>query len=122
MLQGDAFTDKVWPASDWIEDVFPKQIKMAIEINEVRHIARLARLAISGDEAAGYAEDLSKILQLVDHMNACPTLGVEPLANPLDATQPLRADVVTETDQRARFQDGAPAAENGLYLVPKVIG
>ncbi len=58
---------------------------------------------------------------MVSQMQAVDTSAIEPMANPLDATQRLRADVVTETDRRAEFQAIAPAVEEGLYLVPKVI-
>jgi aspartyl-tRNA(Asn)/glutamyl-tRNA(Gln) amidotransferase subunit C len=58
---------------------------------------------------------------MVDTLQAVDTSGIEPMANPLDATQRLRADVVSEENQRERFQAIAPASENGLYLVPKVI-
>ena len=94
---------------------------MSIEIEEVRQIARLARLALTHDEATRYATDLNNILGMLERMNARDTTGVEPMSNPLDATQRLRPDVVTETVDRERFQDQAPHAEDGLYLVPKVI-
>ena len=61
------------------------------------------------------------ILELVDQMQAVDTSDIEPMANPLDATQLLRADEVTEGNRRDAFQAIAPAVENGLYLVPKVI-
>ena len=64
---------------------------------------------------------LNSILGLIDAMQAVDTEGVEPLAHPLEATQRLRADVVSETNQREAYQAIAPAVENGLYLVPKVI-
>ncbi len=54
-------------------------------------------------------------------MQAVDTSGVEPLAHPLEATQRLRPDAVTETDHRDAYQTIAPAVEEGLYLVPKVI-
>ena len=94
---------------------------MTIKIEEVRQIARLARLALNEGEAERYADDLNNILGLVERMNARDTSGVEPMSNPLDATQRLRPDAVTETVDRERFQDQAPQAEDGLYLVPKVI-
>jgi aspartyl-tRNA(Asn)/glutamyl-tRNA(Gln) amidotransferase subunit C len=58
---------------------------------------------------------------MIDTMQAVDTDAVDPMANPHDATQRLRADVVTEVDQRDDFQRIAPATEDGLYLVPKVI-
>ena len=61
------------------------------------------------------------MLNLVDQLQAADTEGVAPMAHPLDATQRLRADEVTEPNQRESFQAIAPASEAGLYLVPKVI-
>ncbi|WP_038834221.1 Asp-tRNA(Asn)/Glu-tRNA(Gln) amidotransferase subunit GatC [Pseudomonas aeruginosa] len=66
-------------------------------------------------------ETLNNILGLIDQMQAVDTSGVEPLAHPLEATQRLRPDAVTETDHRDAYQTIAPAVEEGLYLVPKVI-
>ncbi|WP_134604273.1 Asp-tRNA(Asn)/Glu-tRNA(Gln) amidotransferase subunit GatC, partial [Pseudomonas aeruginosa] len=66
-------------------------------------------------------EPLNNILGLIDQMQAVDTSGVEPLAHPLEATQRLRPDAVTETDHRDAYQTIAPAVEEGLYLVPKVI-
>ncbi|MDW5378613.1 Asp-tRNA(Asn)/Glu-tRNA(Gln) amidotransferase subunit GatC [Halomonas sp. HP20-15] len=94
---------------------------MALEPQDVRRAAFLARLGLNDDEAAGYVDDLSRILEMVDRLQAVDTTGVAPLAHPLDATQRLRADEVTESDQRERFQRCAPAVENGLYLVPRVV-
>ena len=94
---------------------------MPISTFEVTAMARLARLAIAPDDIPGYAEQLSGILAFVAQMNTVDTTGVEPLAHPLELTARLRADEVTETDQRERFQALAPQVERGLYLVPKVI-
>ncbi len=94
---------------------------MALERKDVENIAHLARLAISEADIPEYARNLSSILALVEQMSAVDTTGVHPMAHPLDATQRLREDVVTETDQREHFQAIAPAVEAGLYLVPKVI-
>jgi aspartyl-tRNA(Asn)/glutamyl-tRNA(Gln) amidotransferase subunit C len=94
---------------------------MPIDRQEVSRIARLARLQITEAEAQVYAETLSRILGLIEQMNAVDTAGVEPMAHPTDMPLRLREDAVTETDQRDKFQALAPAAEAGLYLVPKVI-
>jgi len=94
---------------------------MSLGPAEVGKIAHLARLAIREQDVPAYARNLSAILELVEQMNAVDTSGVAPLANPLDMAQRLRADEVTETDQRAHFQAIAPRVEAGLYLVPKVI-
>ncbi len=88
---------------------------------QVQKIAHLARLQIGEREAVVYAEALSRILGLIEQMNAIDTVNVIPMAHPSSAALPLRPDVVTETDQRDKFQSIAPAVEAGLYLVPKVI-
>ncbi|MFC3853440.1 Asp-tRNA(Asn)/Glu-tRNA(Gln) amidotransferase subunit GatC [Salinispirillum marinum] len=94
---------------------------MSLDRAEVETIAQLARLKIAEQDVPAYVDALSSILNLVDQMQAVDTTGVEPLANPLDATQRLRADDVTEDNQREHFQSIAPKTEAGLYLVPQVI-
>lgn len=94
---------------------------MSLKTDDVRNIAHLARLHIDEADVDKYAADLSSILDLVDQMNQVDSQGVTPLANPLDATQRLRADKVTESDQRDKFQGIAPDVEQGFYRVPKVI-
>ena len=92
-----------------------------IDVSEVDRIAYLARLAINRGDRDHYARELSAILDLVEEMKRADTEGVTPMANPLDAAQRLRPDVVAEGDQREQFQSAAPATERGLYLVPRVI-
>jgi len=94
---------------------------MALDTSEVEKIAHLARLGIDPTDITEYARNLSDILAFVEQLNAVDTTGVEPLAHPLEATQRLRADDVTETVDRENFQQYAPQTEGGLYLVPKVI-
>ncbi|CAD5107994.1 Asp-tRNA(Asn)/Glu-tRNA(Gln) amidotransferase subunit GatC [Zestomonas carbonaria] len=94
---------------------------MALERSEVEKIAHLARLGLDEADLPRTTETLNNILGLIDQMQAVDTDGIEPLAHPLEATQRLRPDVVTETDRRDAYQAIAPAVENGLYLVPKVI-
>ncbi|TBV04083.1 Asp-tRNA(Asn)/Glu-tRNA(Gln) amidotransferase subunit GatC [Phytopseudomonas dryadis] len=94
---------------------------MALERSEVEKIAHLARLGLSDSELPHTTETLNSILGLVDQMQAVDTDGVEPLAHPLETTQRLRADAVTEENRREAYQAIAPAVESGLYLVPKVI-
>ncbi|HLQ24700.1 MAG TPA: Asp-tRNA(Asn)/Glu-tRNA(Gln) amidotransferase subunit GatC [Acidiferrobacterales bacterium] len=94
---------------------------MPFDKKDVEKIAHLARLEIGGQEVVAYADQLSRILGLIEQMNAVDTTGIMPLAHPQDISLRLREDKVTETDQRERFQSIAPATEAGLYLVPKVI-
>ena len=94
---------------------------MALTESDVQKIAHLARLRVTGRESAEVTARLTSILGMVDRLQAVDTAGVDPLAHPLDATQPLRVDQVTETDRRDDYQRVAPAVESGLFLVPKVI-
>lgn len=94
---------------------------MSLSHDDVEKIAHLARLAISEEDIPDYASDLSNILSLVEQMDAVDTDAVSPMAHPLDMVQRLRADVVTEVDQREQLQQNAPSVEDGLFLVPQVI-
>lgn len=94
---------------------------MSLSPEEVRKIAHLARLDVSDAEVDTYAGELSRILELVDRMNAADTGDITPMAHPQHAIQRLRPDTVSEPDQRERFQALAPATERGLYLVPRVV-
>ena len=94
---------------------------MTLKSDDVRNIAHLARLHIDDDAIDDYVNDLGNILSLVDQMNAVDSSGVTPLSNPLDASQRLRSDEVTETNQRDKFQQIAPDVADGFYRVPKVI-
>ena len=94
---------------------------MSLGPDDVKNIAHLARLNINESDIDGYASNLSSILDLVEQMNSVNTEGVTPMAHPQDVAQRLREDEVLEENQREHFQSIAPATENGLYLVPKVI-
>ena len=89
--------------------------------DDVNKIAYLARLGIDAKDVDSYVRDLSGILDLVAQMSDVDTENVQPMAHPLDQTQRLRADNVSEQDGRELFQTLAPEVEAGLYLVPKVI-
>jgi aspartyl-tRNA(Asn)/glutamyl-tRNA(Gln) amidotransferase subunit C len=99
----------------------PDRRRMSLDKAQVAKIAHLARLRLDADEAERYSAELTRILGLIEQMNAVDTDGVEPMAHPSEAGLRLRPDEVTESDQREKFQAIAPAVEAGLYLVPKVI-
>jgi aspartyl-tRNA(Asn)/glutamyl-tRNA(Gln) amidotransferase subunit C len=98
---------------------------MALTPQDVSRIANLARLELAESEQAALLGQLNGFFSIVEQMSAVDTSGVEPLYTPLSAVQEvhlrLREDRVTETDQRALNQRSAPAVEDGLFLVPKVI-
>lgn len=94
---------------------------MALDRADVEQIAHLARIALHGDDITATTDKLAGIMGLIDQLQAVDTSGVEPLAHPLETTQRLRTDEVTEINQRDALQAIAPATEQGLYLVPRVI-
>jgi aspartyl-tRNA(Asn)/glutamyl-tRNA(Gln) amidotransferase subunit C len=98
-----------------------EEIMSILNTETVLKIAHLARLNIDEQAAPKYVRELSNILDLVEQMNRVDTKQVEPMAHPLDVSQRLRADVISETNQRDLFQSIAPQVEAGLYLVPQVI-
>jgi len=94
---------------------------MSLSIEQVRQAAHLARLELTPEQVERYARQLSDVLTMVDQLAAVDTAGVEPMAHPLGMVQRLRVDAVSEVNQREAFQGIAPAVDNGLYLVPKVL-
>ena len=108
--------------SSVLRTVFPT---MSLTPQDVQRIAHLARLELSVEEQAAMLGQLNGFFRIVEQMGAVDTRGVEPLYTPLsavtDVTLRLRDDVVTEADEREANQRSAPAVEDGLFLVPKVI-
>jgi aspartyl-tRNA(Asn)/glutamyl-tRNA(Gln) amidotransferase subunit C len=94
---------------------------MSLTQDDVKKIAHLARLNLTEKDLSLYTAQLSNILHLVEQMNQTDTANIEPLAHSLELNQPLRADIVTESNNREAFLAIAPQTEAGLYLVPKVI-
>lgn len=94
---------------------------MSLTLEEVKKIGHLARLNLSQEDIALYTPQLSRILGFIEQMDQVDTSTVEPLAHPLDISQRLRPDVVTEADLHEKYQAIAPRVEAKLYLVPKVI-
>ncbi len=94
---------------------------MSLDKEQVRHIATLARLKLTEDEYAESVKKLSAIVDFVDQLSKADTADVVPMAHPLDASQRLRPDAVTETDDRDYYQQNAADVVDGHYLVPKVI-
>lgn len=98
---------------------------MSLQPDDLKRLAGLARIAVTGEEIAALQNQLNGIFGLIDELQAVDTTGIEPLSHPLDVVSPmsqrLRVDAVTELDQRGANMANAPARENGLFLVPKVI-
>ena len=94
---------------------------MKLTTDQVRRIADLARIEIDAADAAGVQAKLDTIFEMIDRLDDVDTGGVEPMSHALDLVAPMRADEVTETDRHAQYQKLAPAVEDGLYLVPRVV-
>lgn len=94
---------------------------MPLSIEDVYKVARLARLAMTEQEAQTAHIQLANIFGLIADMQAVDTKGITPMSHAQDVSQRLREDAVTEADQRELFQVIAPQVEAGLYLVPQVI-
>ena len=92
-----------------------------LSLEQIHRIAHLARLELAPDAAAAMQQQINDILAMVDQMSAVDTTGVAPMSHPQEVMQRLREDRVTEEDASELFQGLAPAVEDGLYLVPKVI-
>ena len=98
---------------------------MKLSPDDLKRLALLAKITVSDADVSALQTQLGGIFELIDELQAVDTTGIEPLAHPLDVmqhmSQRLREDRVTETDQRAANMANAPAEENGLFLVPKVL-
>ena len=94
---------------------------MSLSQDDVKKIAHLARLALPEHQIDSLKKDLDNILNFAEKMNSVDTQSIEPLAHPLDETQPLRSDQVTEIDQRDIFLKNAPKTTAGLYIVPQFV-
>ena len=94
---------------------------MQVTEDVVKNVAELAQLELNPEEIKRLLTGMQKILDLAEQMQSIDTEGVDPVSNPLDATQRLRRDKVTEKNERDLYQSMAPETQDGLYLVPKVI-
>lgn len=94
---------------------------MSLTPEQVAEIAHLARLEIGAEDVSTYAHNLSRIIDFIAQLERADTGSVTPMAHPLDMAQRMRPDEVTEVADRELFQRNAPAVEDGVYIVPRVI-
>ena len=94
---------------------------MALDLDDVRRVAQLARLRIDDAQAHAMLDELNAIFRMIEQMQAVDTGDVAPMSHPRDVSQRMRPDEVTESDRREALLRLAPAAADGLYLVPRVI-
>ena len=94
---------------------------MSINKDEIKYLSLLSRMDIDKNEIKDIEEKLTKIIDFVDQLQTISTDDIEPMAHPLNQSQRLRVDEVTETNDRENIQKNAQQIEKGMYLVPKVI-
>jgi len=99
----------------------PGFLSMALTLDDVLRIAHLARIDVDADTARDVHSKLDAIFALINELQAIDTTGIEPMSHAQEVSAPLRSDAVTESDHHADYQRVAPAVEDGLYLVPRVI-
>jgi aspartyl-tRNA(Asn)/glutamyl-tRNA(Gln) amidotransferase subunit C len=97
------------------------EFNVSLSKEQVQHIALLARLSLDEKDIDDVVAKLSGIVDFVDQLQAAPTDDVVPMAHPMDMVQRLRADDVTEGNERDKIQQNAPSVRDGFYLVPKVL-
>ena len=94
---------------------------MSVSPEQVRHIAKLARIAMSDEELARLVPELNAIIGWVEQLGEVNTDGVEPLTAVIDQKRRLRDDVVSDGNIRDDVLANAPEAQHGFFAVPKVI-
>ncbi len=94
---------------------------MSLSLDDVRRIAHLSRIEITDEQARAALAQLTDIFGMIEQMQKVDTTGIEPMSHPLGGSQRLRADAVTEPVERDRNLANAPAQQDGLFLVPRVV-
>lgn len=94
---------------------------MALSLDDIQRIAHLARIEITPAEAADVGKKLDGIFDMIGRMSAVDTAGIVPMSHAQELSLPLREDCASEVDRHDLYQSVAPAVQDGLYLVPKVI-
>ena len=94
---------------------------MALSDKELKEIAYLARINVNEESLSSLKKELEDILDLFEELNNTDTSEVKAMSHPLDLTQPIRKDEVTEENLRDELLKNAPSVKSGLFLVPKVI-
>jgi aspartyl-tRNA(Asn)/glutamyl-tRNA(Gln) amidotransferase subunit C len=94
---------------------------MALNLSDVKRIAHLARIEVTEAEAEQALGPLNDIFKLIEQLQSVDTTGIEPMSHPLGGSQRMRPDLANEADNRDANMKNAPAQQDGLFLVPKVI-
>lgn len=94
---------------------------MSVDTKTVRHIAKLARIAVTDGEVEALVPELNNILGWIEQLGEVDVSGIEPMTAVIPNTLRLRDDVVNDGGKRDDVLKNAPVAEHGFFAVPKVI-
>ena len=94
---------------------------MSIDKSDIKHLCNLSKLNLDEDEQSLFLNQMQSILGMIEELQEVDTGDIEPMAHPLQMTQRLRVDEITEFNERDKYQKNTEFAEDGFYKVPKVI-
>ena len=94
---------------------------MSIDKSDIKHLCNHSKLNLDEEEQSVFLSQMQSILEMIEELQEVDTGDIEPMAHPLQMTQRLRDDEVTEFNQRDKYQKNTESAEDGFYKVPKVI-
>jgi len=94
---------------------------MSVDRDTVKHVARLARIAVSDAEAEALKSELNAILGFVEQLNEVDVSGVEPMTAVISMDMKRRSDIVTDGNQADEIVANAPAGVDHFFVVPKVV-
>ena len=94
---------------------------MSIDKSDIKHLCNLSKLNLDEDEQSLFLKQMQSILGMIEELQEVDTGDIEPMAHPLQMSQRLRVDEITEFNERDKYQKNTEFAEDGFYKVPKVI-
>ena len=94
---------------------------MSIDKSDIEHLCNLSKLNLDDEEQSVFLSQMQSILDMIEELQEVDTGDIEPMAHPLQMTQRLRDDEVTEFNDREKYQKNTEFAEDRFYKVPKVI-
>ena len=94
---------------------------MSIDKSDIKHLCNLSKLNLDEDEQSLFLNQMQSILGMIEELQEVDTGDIEPMAHPLQMTQRLRVDEITEFNERDKYQKNTEFTEDGFYKVPKVI-
>ncbi len=94
---------------------------MSVTNQDVKKVARLARIALPEDQVEPMTDELNNILNWIEQLGEVDVEGVEPMTSVVDTSLPMREDVVTDGGIQDKVLANAPKSEDGFFVVPKVV-